>query len=563
MNDRNIIFVDDPDEQKLVRMRDEIIRNAEREEEEEKRRRVEQGDATARSLTSPIQFFKDEKEVAIVNAYDVLCDDYQKKRSLDETPVLIAYQGQIYYDESGKPQSAADSFEGARQSFPRYDGTYGYTGFAATEKRNSSVPTATDLLSCLLKKVKLKRDGDAIYRFDGARYKRLDDNGVQTLISAVLSDEIKISGAANQISNVYTLLKAESTILGRPIDPSTSPFIAVDNGLLDRRNSVYRTADSDLFITTKVKVCWRPYSSCPLFERFLFDCANGDPKLINRLWEFVDFVLVPNRIKRIALLQGVGDSGKTLLCSLLESFFEDNEVSHRDIHRAGDRFALSDFVDKRLNISADLPAGGLSRNAVAVLKQISGNDTVQTEEKYHNPRSVKLICKLVIVTNHSLSLQNYDQAFANRILLLPFMHKIPPEQQDHMLLEKLMQEKEGIFVKAIQVFNQLEARNFIFSGDTEYSFEKQVISSIPIEADIIQRFVLNSCEFSNGFTPTALLHNSYLAFCVANGYPAINDKVAFSRQLALTCGNRIMRKKQRVGGEATNGYEGIVLKGGM
>ena len=39
MNDRNIIFVDDPDEQKLVRMRDEIIRNAEREEEEEKRRR--------------------------------------------------------------------------------------------------------------------------------------------------------------------------------------------------------------------------------------------------------------------------------------------------------------------------------------------------------------------------------------------------------------------------------------------------------------------------------------------------------------------------------------------
>ena len=85
MNDRNIIFVDDPDEQKLVRMRDEIIRNAEREEEEEKRRRVEQGDATARSLTSPIQFFKDEKEVAIVNAYDVLCDDYQKKRSLDDT----------------------------------------------------------------------------------------------------------------------------------------------------------------------------------------------------------------------------------------------------------------------------------------------------------------------------------------------------------------------------------------------------------------------------------------------------------------------------------------------
>ena len=45
--------------------------------------------------------------------------------------------------------------------------------------------------------------------------------------------------------------------------------------------------------------------------------------------------------------------------------------------------------------------------------------------------------------------------------------------------------------------------------------------------------------------------------------PPINDKTAFSKQLSLTCGNAVARKKQRYGGEPVNGYMGIVLKGGV
>ena len=77
-------------------------------------------------------------------------------------------------------------------------------------------------------------------------------------------------------------------------------------------------------------------------------------------------------------------------------------------------------------------------------------------------------------------MQHYDQQFANRILLLPFMHAVPPTHQDHMLLEKLKNEREGILAKAVRAFNQLESRNFVFSGDALYSFERQAVSSIPV-----------------------------------------------------------------------------------
>ena len=555
--DNKLIFLNDPYEQAVVAANDVFVREAEKREEEDRRRRVEQGDAKAMTLSSPIQFFGSEKEVAVAEAYEKIYEKYAKNLAPGEKPVLIPMFGATSCETNEKPYIVTP------QRVQRYNTAEDYTYPGSTEKRYTPIPTATDLLEKLLSSVNLKRDGDAIYSFDGICYNRLNDNEVNTLISSVLSKELKISGSANQLSNVYTLLKAEGTILDQPIDQSIFLKIAVKNGLLDRRSFTLYRANPNDFVTSKINVCWNPNNVCPMFDNFLLTCAGGDLTLLQRLWEFVAFSLIPNRIKRIALLQGVGDSGKTQLTALLESFFDNDKVSHRDIHRLGDRFSLFDLVDKRLNISADLPAGSLSSKAVAVLKQISGNDTITVEEKYHNPRKAKLSIKLIIVSNHALSLQYYDQQFANRILLIPFFHAVPPKQQDYMLLEKLKTEREGILAKAVRVFNQLEANNFIFSGDEMYTFEKQAISNVPIEANTIQQFISDCCELKAGFTPTATLHNRYLTYCASNGYPAINDRVTFSKQLSIAYGNVINRKKQRVGGEAVNGYEGIMLKGGV
>lgn len=558
-----VIFPDDPYEQKLIAAHDAIMAKCKKQEDEEKRKREERGDLTARSLIAPIQFYENDKEVAVVNAYDELCAKYKERLAPDENPILVLSQGGVYYDNQNVAAASSNPYMSTQQYMTPYNGAGGSTHSFPAEKRHTAVPTATDLLGCLLKRVTLKRDGDAIYMFDGVCYNRLSDNAVNTMISKMLSEELKISGAANQLNNVYTLLKAESSIWAQPEKQSISPYLAVENGLLNRKNLMLSAATPDRFITSKINVSWNPLSSCPLFENFLYTCANGDSLLISRLWDFVAFALIPNEIKRIALLQGVGDSGKTLLTALIESFYSKGAVSHRDVHRLGDRFSLFDLVDKRLNISADLPAGALSSNAIAVLKQISGNDRVAIEEKYHNPRSVELEVRLVIVTNHTLSMQHYDQQFANRILLLPFMHAVPPTHQDHMLLEKLKNEREGILAKAVRVFNQLESRNFVFSGDALYSFERQAVSSIPVEANAVKKFISACCELKEGFTPTSTLHNHYLSYCDANGYPPINDKTAFSKQLSLTCGNAVSRKKQRYGGEPVNGYMGIVLKGGV
>lgn len=337
-----VIFPDDPYEQKLIAAHDAIMEKCKKQEDEEKRKREESGDLTARSLIAPIQFYESDKEFAVVNAYNELCAKYKEGLAPDENPILVLSQGGVYYDNQNVAAASSNPYMSTQQYMTPYNGAGGSTHSFPAEKRHTAVPTATDLLGCLLKRVTLKRDGDAIYMFDGVCYNRLSDNAVNTL-----------------------------------------------------------------------------------------------------------------------------------------------------------------------------------------------------------------------------SMQHYDQQFANRILLLPFMHAVPPTHQDHMLLEKLKNEREGILAKAVRAFNQLESRNFVFSGDALYSFERQAVSSIPVEANAVKKFISACCELKEGFTPTSTLHNHYLSYCDANGFPPINDKVAFSKQLALTCGDAVARKKQRYGGESVNGYIGIVLKGGV
>ena len=105
-------------------------------------------------------------------------------------------------------------------------------------------------------------------------------------------------------------------------------------------------------------------------DRFLYQIAGGDPVLIKRIWQVIGYCLVPqdNRAKRFFLFQGLGNTGKSVLGSLLSAFYEETAVGSVDAFRIGDRFSLSSLVNKALNISADLPSSALGDQAVGIIK---------------------------------------------------------------------------------------------------------------------------------------------------------------------------------------------------
>ena len=129
------------------------------------------------------------------------------------------------------------------------------------------------------------------------------------------------------------------------------------------------------------------------------------------------------------LLQGVSNSGKSVLLELLRSMFNPEAVSTLDLYRLGDRFSGAALIEKKLNICGDLPNRTLSAQAVATLKQITGRDLMTVEEKYKPLATMAPAINLVFASNFPIRMAEEDTALLSRMVVIPFRFSIPTEQQ--------------------------------------------------------------------------------------------------------------------------------------
>lgn len=185
------------------------------------------------------------------------------------------------------------------------------------------------------------------------------------------------------------------------------------------------------------------------------------------------------------------------------------------------------------------------------------------EEKYHSPRSAVINATLIFGTNHELRLWEFDEAFANRVLLIPFQYPVPKEQRDPKLLESLKAERSGILYRAILEYRELVENGYVFAGDDVISFQAQCVERGVVPPDGVAEFVSACCVMdAEHFTSTEQLHLAYLDFCREHHLPSLNDRGAFSRQFSAAVGFAAKREKQRVNGVPMNGYRGVMLAGG-
>ena len=205
---------------------------------------------------------------------------------------------------------------------------------------------------------------------------------------------------------------------------------------------------------------------CPAFDKFLYDITGGDELLIKRIWEFVGYCLTQDTNAKVYfVLQGVPDSGKSLLCNLVMEYFPEDKVSSLNIHSLKEHFALDNLESVALCVSPDLPASALDPKSASSIKQLTGNDRVSAAVKYKRNTQFRFEGKLILATNYPLLTQEPDDAFMQRAVVIPFFHSIPKEKQDGSLLDRLKAEKAAIASKALEAYIRLRKNHYKFSGD--------------------------------------------------------------------------------------------------
>ena len=546
---KNQIIYVGGEEAELVKAADVIIGDAERTAKEQE---------SQTGLHSPMLFFGTAERAEIVRQVDKMKEDYRASRNLNEMPILIPYDllpiERKELSASGKFYGmVSDYSSGTRAAFHPYKAG-----------RDRHEPTHFDLEGLVVQRACIKAFNDDIFHYSGGHYRKLTEHDALVLIRKCIESELRIAGNANQLNNILSLLRTDAQIMDIPLEQADLNIICVGNGLLDLDTLCMTAPTPNFFFTSRIEADWRGSQPCPLFDRFLGQVTGGNPVLTTRIWQAIGYALVPdNRAKRFIVMQGVGDSGKSVLGNLLSSFFDHSAVSSVDIFKLKDRFTTAELAGKRLNISMDLPAGNISEQAVGILKQITGGDEITIEEKYKKPRVEKINCTMLFGTNHTISLWMPDEAFARRMLLIPFQFRVPKEAQDPHLLERLEAEKSGILYHAVMAYKQLRSGGYIFAGDDQHTFYTQLEECRTRPNDGISEFVQRCCSFDpSAFTSTEMLFRAYLDFCTANRMCSAQDKTAFSRRLGTICAGKVERGKQRVSNIPLNGYQGIALIGG-
>lgn len=534
------------EEADLVRASNQIVGAAECRAQEEQNKT---------GLVSPMICFETREQAKVVSEADALRESYREKCRAKELPILIPCDTTSVVPNGTFPSE----FGLAKRSYQV--GTTYHT--FSRDTRKASELSHMEVADAVISRVALKCYNGNLYHYVNGCYNKLSDQDAITLIRCHADRELRLSGNAQQLENVLKLLRTDPRLRSVPLEEADSNVLCVGNGFVNLDTLALSMSSPNFFFTSRIEAEWHGAQPCPQFDNYVARVTGGDPILIKRLWQTIGYALVPdNKAKRFIVFQGVGDSGKSILGSLLESFFDASAVASVDIFKLKGRFATAELAGKRLNVSMDLPAECISEEAVGVLKKITGGDMLTVEEKYKSPRAERISCTLLFGTNHAVRIGAADEAFARRMLLIPFCFPVPKEQQDPYLLERLKAERSGILYRAVCAYNELCSNGYIFAGDDRYSFYTQMPEET-IVSDGVAEFAKYCCVFDGvTFTASDQLFEAYASFCAAKRLNGLREKSLFSRRFAALYAGKISRDKQRVCGIPLNGYRGVTVHGG-
>lgn len=246
----------------------------------------------------------------------------------------------------------------------------------------------------------------------------------------------------------------------------------VERQYLATRNVIFDVLSGESYpLTPKIPLTYfleveynKKKSYHPVCSFVIETIADGDDAIVDAIWEMISYYLFPSpTMKHFFVLIGPSNSGKSVIADLIQSFFPSTVISNLSLQDFNGSFSTGTFAKSRLNVEADLPETKISSKAMSVLKKITGGDKIQANQKHKQSFTCKPRTKLLFASNFALRLEREDEAFENRLHIIPFNVVIPKDERDPDLQDKLQEEKAAIFNTAYKYYCKLRENNFTFT----------------------------------------------------------------------------------------------------
>ncbi|MFA1609868.1 phage/plasmid primase, P4 family [Halobellus rubicundus] len=424
---------------------------------DERQQTAIQGNIVEAIIESPSDWiWPDEKSIIAhpvgdANAREV--QDRLEAQSLesDEVVELITELDDEYADAFSKfwqtPEAWSVSIEGPDHSWKQVKDLYSEKG---------QTDSARDLAVRLLRKeydfITIS-DNEQMYCYNPET--GVYESDAEQTVKARLEEMLELHYNGREAREIIGRLKAGG-FLDREKFGQSGSSVCVANGVVDIETGEMSDFSPGYNFRSRLPVEYDPEAECPQFREFLEDVCPDEK--IPQLQEFVGYCLQPQtNHKKALLLLGPTDAGKSVFLDLLQALFgADSTVNLSVQYLANQRWGEAELVGRMVNIRHDLDSTDI-KNA-GKIKELTAGNPVRAERKNQDPFRFEPRTKHIFAANQPPSRSSEDDGFWNRWLTVVFPERIPRQEQDPKLSEKLTADQElaGILNWAIEGYQRLE-----------------------------------------------------------------------------------------------------------
>jgi P4 family phage/plasmid primase-like protien len=250
---------------------------------------------------------------------------------------------------------------------------------------------------------------------------------------------------------------ARAWLRAEPQDFDQHPYLLnTPSGVLDLREEKLLPHDPSLRLTRMTTAPYDPDADCPTFRRFLSEIFAGNERLIAYVQRLLGHTLIAGNPERVfPIFWGLGGNGKsTLLEAVAYALGDYAQETPPETFLALDGDDVRPRNDLARLYAARLVTASEAKNRAkldaAVVKRITGGDRIAARFLFREFFEFTPQFVPILRTNFKPRVAGDDQAAWDRLRLIPFTVRIPPERQDRRLLEKLKGEASGILKWLVQ-----------------------------------------------------------------------------------------------------------------
>ena len=292
----------------------------------------------------------------------------------------------------------------------------------------------------------------------------------------------------------------------------------VKNGTLDLRTGECRAHDRNDYITKLSNITYDPDAKCERWISFLRRIMANKDSVIDFLQRAIGYTLTGSVEEEVFfILHGhMGQNGKSKFVDTITSLLGDYAktappnliiAKRNETHpteRAdlqGARFVPAQETGDNDDLDEDL------------VKLLTGGDRIKAREMRQDFFEFAPTHKLWVATNHRPRIRSDSPAIWRRVLLIPFEVRIPEEERDKKLIDKLREELPGILNWALQGLAAWREKEL-----APPPLVLQAVTAYREAEDKIGNFLRDECMEAPGVRiPVAGLYDAYSSWCEEGG----------------------------------------------